>query len=497
MNRFVCAFFAAAAVLNPSVFAEETKTPELEWPQFRGPQGLGHAVGEAKFPVQFGPERNALWKTPLPAGNSSPCICGDRIVLTGADPAKQLLETLCLDRRTGQVLWRRSPKPVAKLETSLHPTNGPATPTPVTDGQQIYVYFGSYGLLAYDLNGNEKWAKPLPFPGTTFGSGSSPILAGTDLLLLTCQGKGSCLLAVNRHTGETAWKTERPRFGAGYATPILRANGPTTEVILSQSRGVVAYNLKNGAELWWLGGLFGGIPSPALTDGLLFVVSHFPGGNADERMIFPKFDDLLKKYDADKNGILTQKEVPAELVLHDRGSADPKDNITIEDMFSFIDKNHDGQITRQEWEDAIVAFAKIESALVAVRLGGKGDLTKEPFVWKEKAALPEVPSPLAYQGRLYLVKNGGIASCFDPQTGKLLYRERLGASGFYYASPVAADGMVYAASFNGVLVVFKAGDQCRVLARNKLGQAIIATPALADGKVYVRTEGFLYAFGSG
>jgi len=168
----------------------------------------------------------------------------------------------------------------------------------------------------------------------------------------------------------------------------------------------------------------------------------------------------------------------------------------MEDMFPFIDKNRDGQLSRKEWEEASAEFSKMESALLAIRPGDKGEVAKDGVVWKEKRALPEVPSPLYYRGRLYVVKNGGIVSCYHTQTGKLLYRQRLGAGGFFYASPVAADGKVYAASYNGVLVVFKAGDQCQVLARNQLGESIVATPALADGKVYIRTEAHLYAFGS-
>ena len=496
MTRFSWALAVAVTLFGFSpAFAEETKVHDLCWPQFRGPGGLGIAPDGMKFPVRFGPDNGLLWKTSLPSGNSSPCICGERIFLTGFDKPKQRLETLCLDRRTGQILWRRATPAVAKIETSLHPTNGPATPTPATDGRSIYVYFGSYGLLAYDFDGQEQWKKPLPAPDNMFGSGSSPILAG-DLLLLTCQGKSACLLAVKRQTGETAWKRERPRFGAGYATPLLRDRGSSTEIILVQPRGVVAYDLKDGTERWWVGGLFGGgIPSPALGDGLLFAVAHFPGGDPEDRMKFPSFDDLLKKYDANKDGLLGQKEVPEDLVFYDRGSPDPKDNITMEDMFPFIDKNHDGRLSRQEWEQASAEFAKLESALLAIRPGDKGEVAKDRIVWKEKRALPEVPSPLSYRGRLYIVKNGGIASCYDTKTGKLLYRQRLGTGGFFYASPVAADGKVYAASYNGVVVVFTAGDQCRVLSRNQLGESIIATPALADGKIYVRTEAHLYAFG--
>src|SRR5262249_60492457 len=129
--------------------ADETKCPEARWPQFRGPGGLGIAPDGMKFPVRFGPDNGLLWKASLPSGNSSPCIGGERIFLTGFDKPKQRLETLCLDRRTGQILWRRATPPVAKIETSLHPTNGPATPTPVTDGRYVYVYFGSDRFPAY------------------------------------------------------------------------------------------------------------------------------------------------------------------------------------------------------------------------------------------------------------------------------------------------------------------------------------------------------------
>ena len=384
--------------------AADLRTDERRWPQFRGPGGLAaapEAAGtRAKYPVDFGLSSGVLWKTPLPAGNSSPAVWGDRIFLTAFDKSQKLLETLCLDRRTGKILWRRAPPAVGTIETSLHPANGPATPTPVCDRDRVYVYFGSYGLLAYDHDGKGLWKKPLPVPGTTFGSGSSPILAG-DLLLLTCQGKGASLLAVRRETGATVWKKERPRFGAGYATPLLLKNRGTTEVVLVQPRGVVAYDLKDGAEQWWVSGLFGGgIPSPALGDGLVFAVAHFPGGDPEDRMKFPVFEELLKQYDANKDGVLAQKEVPKDLVFYNRGSTNPDDNIVMDDMFDFIDKNKDGRLSREEWSGAQNAFAKRESAMLAIRPGGTGEIAKDQVAWKEQHALPEVPSPLYYQGRL-------------------------------------------------------------------------------------------------
>ncbi len=106
-----------------------------------------------------------------------------------------------------------------------------------------------------------------------------------------------------------------------------------------------------------------------------------------------------------------------------------------------------------------------------------------------------MPSPLYYRDRIYVVRDGGLASCLDAKTGRLLYRERLRAEGAYFASPVAGDGKVYFSSKNGVVVVVEAGDKFKVLARNELSEPISATPALVDNKLYVRTENHLYAFG--
>ena len=132
---------------------------------------------------------------------------------------------------------------------------------------------------------------------------------------------------------------------------------------------------------------------------------------------------------------------------------------------------------------------------MAIKPGGHGDVTKTHVRWRHERALPEVPSPLYYRGRVYMVRDGGLISCLDAKTGQLLYRERVGAAGVYFSSPVAGDGKVYVASQRGVITVLAGGDAFKVLARNDLGEPIQATPALVDGKLYVRTEKHLYAFG--
>jgi outer membrane protein assembly factor BamB len=158
--------------------------------------------------------------------------------------------------------------------------------------------------------------------------------------------------------------------------------------------------------------------------------------------------------------------------------------------------NKDQLVTEEEWNGMADAFAKAENAVLAIRPGGHGDITKSHLAWKQIRSLPYVSSPLYYQGRLHTIKNGGLASAYEPKSGKILYQdERLGASGDYYSSAVAADGRIYAASQKGMVVVFEAADYLNVLARNDLHEDVMATPAIAGDIIYYRTAGGLYAFG--
>ena len=147
-------------------------------------------------------------------------------------------------------------------------------------------------------------------------------------------------------------------------------------------------------------------------------------------------------------------------------------------------------------ERAAQFYANNAARVLAVRPGGRGDVSQTNIVWSESKGVPGVPSPLYYKERLYSFLNGGIVFCRVAKTGKLVYSGRLGALGYYYSSPVAADNKIYIASADGEVVVLDAVDELRILARNKLDGAILATPALVDGKIYVRTESHLYAFGN-
>lgn len=479
----------ASAILF-SVVLVATAQQSSSWPQFRGPHGRGVAVEKQSLPVQFGSDKNLLWKTLLPGGISSPIVWGEHVFATGHDAEHNALETLCLDRSTGRILWRRR-APTQKIER-VYKVNSPAAATPCTDGERVYVSFGSFGLLSYDFQGNELWQRPLPLPPAGFGTATSPVLAG-NLLLLNGQGKDLHLFAVDRKTGADVWKAAQPPFPSIYPAPYLWKNGSSTEAIVPGRGGLLAYDLKNGNRRWWVPGLSPEANTSATEgDGLLFVASHLPGGDPDLRMRLPSFESLLK-HDKNGNGKIDRNEAPPDLIIFKRGGKDGVGEIHLHHMYWLFDRNNDGAIDAQEWQ--ALTETPFNNALLAIRPGGTGDISKSHVVWQAKRGVPEVPSPLYYEGRIYMVRNGGLLTCLDAKSGKELYPpSRLGPGGMYYASPVAGDGKIYIAADAGAVVVVKAGSEFEVLAENDLGEPISATPALADGTVFVRTAKHLYAF---
>ncbi|MCI0642731.1 MAG: PQQ-binding-like beta-propeller repeat protein [Gemmataceae bacterium] len=496
MNNSLCLIFLAWITVSTRAHAQDAKLQIAShggafWPQFRGPAGRAVAAEGHKYPVEFGPEKNLRWKSALPYGLSSPIVWGERVFLTGFDAQAKKLETLCLDRHTGKILWRR-PAPAEKIE-SVYKINSPASSTPCTDGERVYAAFGSYGLLAYDFDGNELWKLPLPTPRTSFGSGTSPILVG-GVLLLNGQGKDAHVLAVDAKTGKTLWRTETSPFPSDYPVPLVWKNGDKSEVIVLGKGGIMAYDLAGGAKRWWLPGLaLEANTSPTSGEGAIYVASHLPGGDPDLRMTLPPFEELLDKHDKNKDGKLGRAELPTDLIIFKRGGKEGVGEIHLHHMTWLFDKNRDGFLDDAEWTS--MQKTPFDNALLAIRPGGTGDVAQTHVLWQHKRGIPEVPSPLFYQGRIYMVRNGGVLTCLDAQTGKAVYpQQRLNPGGIFYASPVAGDGKVYCCSDSGLISVLKAADRFEVLAENDLGETIRATPALVGGWLYVRTAECLYAF---
>jgi outer membrane protein assembly factor BamB len=166
--------------------------------------------------------------------------------------------------------------------------------------------------------------------------------------------------------------------------------------------------------------------------------------------------------------------------------------------FRSQDIDNDGFITANDWKNIQSLIDQGENTLLAVKAGGSGDVTQTNVVWKATRGLPYVPSALCHDGNVYIVKDGGMLSCFDAKTGEARYlQERIDANGSYYASPVLADGRIFLASLSGRVTVVKAGGaKPEILHQVDFHERIPATMAIVDDKIYLRTQTKIYAFGS-
>jgi outer membrane protein assembly factor BamB len=391
------------------------------WPQFRGPNSHGIA-SEKNLPVVW-TEREIRWKTPLAGpGHSSPIVWGNRIFLTAFRPDTSIsrffgartgkLLVVSIDKNTGKILWETE-VPAERIE-EVHSTNAPASPTPVTDGRYVYVYFGSKGLLAFDFDGKRIWEVRLgPFPNE-WGSASSPILYNNMVILNCDTDADDFLIAVDKNTGKTIWRTSRNGATRSWAVPYIWSAGGKDEIVVSGSGRVRSYDPKDGRELWSAGGLTRWVtPTPVSAHGLLYVASNGPGGNL----------------------------------------------------------------------------------IMAIKPGGRGDVTNSHVVWRYTGAAPYNASPLVVGAYLYAVRNGGVIVCLDAKTGAQKFLERLPAQGSYYASPVYADGRIYTLSEDGEVTALAPKPELQVLGTSKIGERCMASPAVSDGRIIVRSDKTLYSIG--
>ncbi|MBS1811440.1 MAG: PQQ-binding-like beta-propeller repeat protein [Acidobacteria bacterium] len=446
---------------------------EAQWSQFRGPNGSGvdSATG---YPVEFSPTKNVVWKATIPYGQSSPIVVGTRLYGTASEGER--LITFCLDTRTGRELWRRDVK--RERVQGAYKANDPASPTPAADASGVVAFFPELGLVSYDNGGKEQWRYALgPFKNF-YGMSGSPIIAEGLVVLVCDQVMGSFAIALDRATGRLRWKTDRPGMTIGWATPIIfRPAATRTDLIVLGTSRLDAYDLKTGASRWWLPmGSTGSLGTP-LVDGDTLLISTLGGSEP----LLPTFASALAQYDKDKDGRLSLEEFSHHPYLGDQ--------------FGWIDENDDKVVLAAEWEKAR-AYGMGEWGAIAVRPGNaRGQLAASAVRWRVQKNIPYIPAPLLYQGVYYMVKTGGIITSLDPATGKLLKQGRSpGALGEYYASPVAADGKVFLANTEGKITVLKAGAEWEVLAVNDVGDEVGATPALSNGRIYVRTHSAMYCF---
>jgi len=401
------------------------------WPQWRGPGSNGIST-EKSLPLEWSPEKNVVWKTPIPGrGRSSPVVWGDRIFLTtdveadkaeGNQPPKHVLSgtpfrhpdslgadvrhgltLLCLDRKTGEVLWQQAAYDCVVFD-ERHKAGSYAAPTPVTDGRAVYAYFGAEGFYAYDMQGKFLWKyDPGKIQTIGMGPGTSPLLAG-ELLILQCDSSDqkSKMVALNGKNGELVWKTERTT-DMTWSTPMLVGD----EVITTANELVISYDPKTGRERWRGPGVKGNaVPSPVSGNGIVVVSAGYPDKYA--------------------------------------------------------------------W---------------AFKAGGDG----KPL-WEYSKGTAYVPSPIFYGDYVYLVTDKGLITCLEAKTGAVRYEgKRPGPGGQFAGSPVAYDGKILLTSEDGETHVIQAGPEFAVLRTNSVGEAVLASPAISNGMIFIRGKDHLFA----
>jgi outer membrane protein assembly factor BamB len=400
------------------VLAESTAHGE-DWPEFRGPTGQGISKGR-DLPVEWsdgsnGASKNIDWKTPIAGeGWSSPVLRDGRIYLTTAAPqagsAKRSLRVICLEAASGKNVWNVEAF-APDSSTPIHSKNSHASPTPLIEGDRLFVHFGHQGAACLDLTGKIVWRNNrLAYP-PVHGGGGSPILAG-DALVFSCDGASDpFVVALDKSNGKVLWKVNRESDAKkkfSFSTPLLITVKGQPQVISPGSNVVCAYDPQTGREIWrvrYEG--YSVVPRPVFGHGLVYISTSF-------------------------------------------------DRPTV----------------------------------MAIRPDGTGDVTATHVAWTNAKGAPNTPSLLLVGDELYMLSDAGIASCLDAKTGKAHWQERIG--GNCSASPVYADGRIYFQNEEGLGVVIEAGKEFRKLAGNPLNERTLASYAVGDGALFIRSEKHLY-----
>jgi outer membrane protein assembly factor BamB len=409
-------FVVLACGLTPSVFAEN-------WPQWRGPR-LNGTSRETGLPVKWTREEGIAWKLPLPdVSGATPIVWNDHVFLNVAESGN--LHLWAVDRNSGAVLWK---KLLGGGDHKMRKQNM-SSPSPVTDGQHVWVLTGTGVLKAFTFTGQEVWARDIPKDygafGLNWGYASSPLLYEDGLFVQVLHGmktdEPSYVLRIDKNSGKTVWRVERPTTAQqespdAYTTPALLRVSQGAEIVISGGDVVTGHDPATGKELWRMTGLN-------------------PGNHPFHRIV-----------------------------------ASP---VAVGD---------------------VVYAPSRERPLLAVRGGGRGDVTQSHRAWEFQNG-PDVPTPVSDGQYFYVVNDKGIVYCLDAKSGETIYGPQRIRPGTYSASPVLADGKIYVTNEEGLTTVFTAGPKFEMLAENAFDEFVLSSPAISDGQIFIRTSGHLYAIG--
>ncbi len=429
-----------------------------DWARFRGPNGSGVSSDKASVPATWSDSENLKWKVALPGpGSSSPIIVGDKVFVTcwsgyGVDrgnPGNQedlLRHLICLDRATGKTLWSKAVKPVLPEDRygGMFAEHGYASHTPVSDGENVYVYFGKSGALAFDMEGNQLWQTKIGTESDPrgWGSASSPILY-KNLVIITASAESEAVVGLDKETGKEVWRQEAAGLNSTWGTPVLvKIDNERSDLVLGVPYEFWGFNPDNGKLRWFCEVMETDsyCSSVVAEDGIVYGIEGRGGGS------------------------------------------------------------------------------------IAVRAGGKGDITESNVVWSGRDA-NRIGTPIVHEGRIYFFASG-VANCIEAASGKKVFQGRLegasagpaaaggnrgvdrgnagggrgrrgGGGGFGgdYAPAVIADGKIYFPSRSGNVYVLKAGDEFEQLATNRVtsdSEDFSATPAVSDGQLFLRSSKHLY-----
>ncbi len=453
-----------------------------DWAQFRGPNATGIAAESTNPPLEFSTEKNVAWSVELGRGVSCPIIADGRCFATTMT-ADGKFAVIGFDAATGKQLWKKE-YDTGKLP-EITPPNEHASSTPASDGERVFVHFSTIGLIALDAKtGEELWKHPLPMPFYLMGWGAanSPIVYEDKVIFNLDDDLASYIVALDRKAGDVRWKKERPEMLGGYAVPVVCKADGRSDIVVAGSGKMKGYDPQTGSERWTCNSLLRTImTTPVVQDDRIYITCQSYGDTS--RVL--KYA-LLQWRDTNQDGKLAKAEL--EEAFHEK--------------FDKGDANKDGFLVDDEVSVAFQSPTNMVGGgniIQAIKGGGDGDVTKTHIVFNLDEKTPSnIASPLAYDGRLFMVKKGGISAAFSLTDGSEVWtKKRIGNFGNYYASPVAAGDRIYVTGENGTIVVLKAGPGVEVLAENDVGDSLIATPAIANDRIYVRTLHKLYCFAEG
>ena len=409
-----------------------------DWPGWRGPNHDG-STEEMNLPAAWGSTENLVWSVALPGiSSATPAVWGDRVFVSTNNASRDKLSALCIDKNSGEVLWTK--QLVDGGWTNAR--NDAASPSPVTDGERVYFLFGTSDLFALDLEGNTVWSKHIDTeygPITpNWGYGSSPLLLDGRLIIPVLRGQWKSGIGMMEHTDDDSY--------------------------------VLALDAKTGEKEWKVHR-----PSDAVGESFDSYGTPIPFESGGKTTILIQGGDYLTAHDP-----ATGKELWRQ--FHN---------------------------PRQGRTDRLIPSPVIGGGMVygiqargldvfAVKPGKQAQIPYEDSEWIFKGRTADVPTPLYYQDRLYVL-NGAVKRmyCINPKNGKLIWEGELGASARIWSSPTAADGKIYCLDEKGQLIVIAAGDKFEVLSRGNIGGGPCkSSVAIADSKLFIRTGDTLYCVAS-